>query len=274
VSVRCLAILDGSLIVHTWAQGASIVEIVRSFCSDCPLAKGEALDERAVIMAEQLARDLGAPALGARLVEGPEAPQDLADGEHVDRREFLQWLRLRSISTAASVAAEKIEALTPETVQGEEGAGTCGARRSVAVKAMRRIADHTPAGTLQPQGPTSMRLPQVDARSCSLCGLCATFCPSGALRIVDDEGVRLLGLIPSDCPGCALCEQLCDPGAITMSEPDRTNIFAEPRILKEAPLAKCRVCSEHFADLREDASCTEPMCPLCTLKNERFKGFY
>lgn len=59
----------------------------------------------------------------------------------------------------------------------------------------------------------------IDAKKCSSCRLCATFCPTGSLRKFDLEtGEFGIDHTPADCVNCGSCRDICPEEAITLRE--------------------------------------------------------
>jgi len=58
--------------------------------------------------------------------------------------------------------------------------------------------------------------PRVDAKLCTVCGLCAAVCPSGTLRMGDD-GVLVDPDTDFGCIACGQCMAICPSGAVTVS---------------------------------------------------------
>lgn len=59
----------------------------------------------------------------------------------------------------------------------------------------------------------------IDAKKCSSCRLCATFCPTEAIRKFDLEtGEFGIDHTPADCVNCGSCRDICPEQAITLRE--------------------------------------------------------
>ncbi len=59
---------------------------------------------------------------------------------------------------------------------------------------------------------------EIDAKACSSCRMCATFCPTGAIvKFDDDDGTFGIEHYPADCVHCGLCRDICPTGAIVLT---------------------------------------------------------
>lgn len=59
----------------------------------------------------------------------------------------------------------------------------------------------------------------IDAKKCSSCRLCATFCPTGAIRKFDlESGEFGIDHTPADCVNCGTCQDICPEEAIVLRE--------------------------------------------------------
>jgi ferredoxin len=87
-----------------------------------------------------------------------------------------------------------------------------------------------------------------DSSACTMCGLCASVCPTGAIRF--DQGVvaAALDLDRSACIGCGHCSRICPERALAI-EPvvDLDRLGGVPEPLKRSTLARCRRCGEPVA---------------------------
>ena len=57
--------------------------------------------------------------------------------------------------------------------------------------------------------------PEISIEKCSMCGECATRCPSGAINI--DKEANKIGVNLDECVFCVLCEDVCPQKAIKMT---------------------------------------------------------
>lgn len=60
-------------------------------------------------------------------------------------------------------------------------------------------------------------LPDIDLRSCTLCGDCVVVCPTECLSVA--RGIEIV-LVPQSCINCSVCEEICPVDAITMRTRD------------------------------------------------------
>ena len=60
-------------------------------------------------------------------------------------------------------------------------------------------------------------LPDIDLRTCTLCGDCLVVCPTECLSVAREVEIVLA---PQTCINCAVCEAVCPVTAITMRTQD------------------------------------------------------
>ena len=56
-------------------------------------------------------------------------------------------------------------------------------------------------------------LPDIDSRTCTLCGDCVAVCPTECLSVA--RGTEIV-LVPQTCINCSVCEAICPVDAIAM----------------------------------------------------------
>jgi len=105
-----------------------------------------------------------------------------------------------------------------------------------------------PAG-LETGVPEGFRgLPKVDPDKCTLCGTCASECPSWAVEIVQEGEIAKRIFHVDRCIFCGRCAEVCPEGAVEMStEFDLAHYAAEePSYVVEARVAQCESCGKSF----------------------------
>jgi Ni,Fe-hydrogenase III small subunit/formate hydrogenlyase subunit 6/NADH:ubiquinone oxidoreductase subunit I len=100
--------------------------------------------------------------------------------------------------------------------------------------------------------------PEIDSEKCTMCGECASRCPSHA--IVMDKDAHDIGINLDECVFCALCEDICPVGAAKMTnqfelaQKDRTELRKSTLVIedKSIPAADYEViCSELKTNIRQ-----------------------
>jgi MinD superfamily P-loop ATPase len=61
------------------------------------------------------------------------------------------------------------------------------------------------------------QLPDIDPRTCTLCGDCVSVCPTECLSVA--RAVEIV-LVPQTCINCGVCEAICPVAAIAMRTRD------------------------------------------------------
>lgn len=90
---------------------------------------------------------------------------------------------------------------------------------------------------------TPCGLPILAPDACTLCGLCASVCPTGALRMDECPAQTRLERRHADCNACALCVKICPEGALSLSPGlHAVPLREEFTVLSSAKRGSCRSC--------------------------------
>jgi heterodisulfide reductase subunit A len=84
---------------------------------------------------------------------------------------------------------------------------------------------------------TSGTVAEVDAATCSACGVCVSICPYSAPSFIEEDARMFAGkakINPVLCKGCGLCVASCRSGAIHLNGFDNNQIFAQIFSLNQA----------------------------------------
>ena len=108
------------------------------------------------------------------------------------------------------------------------------------VDAVLRVA---PAAAVEnPASP--LGLLACDAERCTLCGACATSCPTKALQLDEDEDETVLRYEHAACNGCGRCVSACPEDALDLTRAVSPSLLGRGRIpLLSAPHETCSECS-------------------------------
>ena len=85
-------------------------------------------------------------------------------------------------------------------------------------------------------------LVSVDADNCTLCGVCATACPTGALSLEERGGLRKLVFRHENCTSCRACVEVCPETTITVNNVFSPEHFGKTVVVVEAEIVRCKVC--------------------------------
>lgn len=90
---------------------------------------------------------------------------------------------------------------------------------------------------------------EVDPEKCSLCGACASACPTGAMTYTEDTKGARLQLAPSLCVGCSACTKVCPEKAVSQKRVSDAGplLSFEPKLLVTSGMAHCKVCGKPVA---------------------------
>ncbi|NQW16793.1 MAG: 4Fe-4S binding protein [Chloroflexi bacterium] len=215
IEVRCAGMVPASAILQTLAMGATEVSVVQ--CStECENRGGETVRSR-VDYSREFLRAIGDSPTRVRLNPRPSDGLANTGNNHVsidsDRPALLFG------KTAASTA---VLSLTPQSV-----------------RAQLQHAE-SPLGVVD-----------VNPDTCTLCGTCATACPTGAITHTQADGMTSLTFDPAICVACGKCESTCPElvrAAIRMTPVTDTEIVREGQtVLIEERSKTCERCDAPVA---------------------------
>lgn len=128
--------------------------------------------------------------------------------------------------------------------------------------------------------------PVIDPSKCVGCGACVNACPPNALSIRDEGGYRVVRLFIGRCIFCGRCEEVCPFNAVRLSKEFELASTSTEDLVQEVRLvmAKCAVCGEPYATLREVRKVAEGLpeglkplayvCPRCReLMTSHYAGY-
>ena len=133
-------------------------------------------------------------------------------------------------------------------------AGFCESPKDIKDSVCQAGAAASRAGALLNAGKITIEAitSQIDAESCTKCGVCARVCPYGAIQWKKGE---VAVVIEAACAGCGACGAACQFGSITMRHFTDAQLVAQVRaIMAEKPKEKvmvfaCNWCSYAGGDM-------------------------
>lgn len=224
VQVPCTAMVSPEAVLETLAQGADAVAVQP--CSDsCPSGLNSVVRSR-IEYCQQLLWLLGGASESSRV-------------------------RLLSGDRDAESAPPLPPALTGGTVRRE--VKLFG--RQVAARAVLELAARygAPDITLE-HAHSPLGLVEIDPAVCTVCGTCASACPTGAISYQHQGYDVGLTFDPSLCVGCGLCASVCPErasGAIAVVRTtDTGRLSAGPQLLVQDEETLCERCGQPVASRR------------------------
>jgi len=125
---------------------------------------------------------------------------------------------------------------------GEATVGRAGPRLSEPWATTAAAAALLPSGAVLEDLPAGPGVLSVTER-CTLCGLCASVCPTGAVALERGAVTSALTFDPASCAGCGNCVPICPEGALRLSRRlDRDELSGGRRRLRAGAEALCRSC--------------------------------
>ena len=97
--------------------------------------------------------------------------------------------------------------------------------------------------------------PEIDEK-CTVCGICAHFCPTRALGKTQTADYEEIDISPALCTGCGVCVHVCPEKAIGLCETVNLGEFSIKRKkLLRKKLMTCTECKTKFLDDGESVMC-------------------
>lgn len=225
-TVPCVSRIGVETLVGAVARGASSVTVVDGVCATCKYRHAASTFDDVVREANDLLAIWGSDARIERASEVPEGAraESVAQGTGgVSRRGFFTAAK----TSVKDVAAEAV-AVTVENELGikRDEAGIRSMLKVDSTGTMPHVEPYAHNALLEdlyelgdpnPGAVVSTKLwgdVRIEESACTMCGMCATFCPTGALRKVFIEGGKRpvldsLEFRLADCVQCRLCEDAC-----------------------------------------------------------------
>jgi ferredoxin len=251
--VTCLGNLNENVMLGANLAGLDEMVLVKGNCTQCQLAKGEALLRNAVEAFSALQDNMRPRAFNLRLVE---EPKDKEREEQLSRRRFFSRI---SESVKEKAGADPLPVHDAALTKSNAIVVSQHDKRASLKRTVLRDLLHS-----SPSSPTSNpghNLPwgimQVDEENCIGCGICVAVCPTGALvkEFTEDQLVRSYN--SALCTSCALCEEACPQEVIRFEETNRVADFVEDntRVVARIDINACMICGE-IIPVKEGKTCT------------------
>jgi Pyruvate/2-oxoacid:ferredoxin oxidoreductase delta subunit len=271
LTLVCLGRLNEAILVAASAMGAEEILLRTSACRACQTKGLPSVIKRSVENSRMLLQAFGQDTRMVLLEEpaGAEAPEE-SEGkkseETYERREFLKFLKGRTVTVAAMVAEGAIDQLKETVSLHKEQAKPVGLEHRVPAK--RQILLHFLKKLGRPKleriSNATLPLAQVSiGEDCDLCGTCSQFCPTGALKAATADGAKGIYFSLSFCTGCGLCKLACLEGALSLGDTIETAGLIEDgaKRLVSHEVYRCAVCDQEFG-----ASAPKKYCRYCERK--------
>ena len=108
------------------------------------------------------------------------------------------------------------------------------------------------------------------ATACTLCGACATACPTEAIRLEEGLDETVLRLAPSACTGCGRCAVACPERALAVRPGiDLGRLRRETVELVWAPVESCAGCGAVLPPrpMRRRLGLADDLCAACAARD-------
>lgn len=274
--LTCLGRLHEGIFVAASAMGAREILLLTSACRTCETKGLLSVLTRSVENSRLLLQAFGRETkmvfpegmTGAGTPEEGKGkkPEETKAEETNERREFLKFLKGRTVSAVATVADCAIDQFKETVSPRKEQAKPAGLEHWVPAK--RQILLHFLRTLGRPKleciDRGTLPLAQVGIREgCDLCGSCSRFCPTGALAATTADGVRGIDFALSLCTGCGLCKVACPEGALSLSDTIETAGLSDDgaKRLICHEVYRCAICGQDFG-----ATGSRKYCRTCERK--------
>lgn len=169
-----------------------------------------------------------------------------------------------------TAGARRSERISDAPIRLREPLATAeGAVRIAALEASLQIEDSaSPLGLLE-----------LDTERCTMCGACATACPTDALQFEQTADESVLQHDPNVCMACDRCVRVCPETALTMRRGlDLTRLRRGTFDLVRASHDRCTVCGAELLPRQMRGRVNEllgrpdaplELCSACAIKSER-----
>ena len=217
VAVPCIGRIDESLLLGTIALGASAVYLLDEGCARCPHAGGAQVAREVVVRANRLLAALGRPQAIAVLPweQLPDEARLTVTGGSaaVSRRELLRRVMFGAAAAGGEAMNGSPSIAAPESPRPGSGVlpVVVPEKRALLLWALRKL-----------QPPPDAKLDAEDlvaqvifSPECTVCGMCAQFCPTGALFTMQRDGRQGVAYLASRCVDCNLCIDVCYMHAVS-----------------------------------------------------------
>ncbi|MCB2218740.1 MAG: 4Fe-4S binding protein [Desulfobulbaceae bacterium] len=218
IHVPCLGRVNVSLLVATATAGAEAIYLLDAMCETCRFYAGHQVTQKTASRASQLLQAIGAPlpiSLSATMPEErPVITDAIETAACLSRRAFFREFLHETSRIGAVLAAP--EALREPVQNGTHLSNAIlPAKRRLLLEALWKNAKTAVDSALTPPG---LWNEVVVGEDCSVCHMCAYFCPTDALsKDKQDDGIGI-SFRAARCVACNLCVDICYKKAINVSD--------------------------------------------------------
>lgn len=270
IKVSCLGRLNEAILVGSAALGASIIWLNNSQCENCEVRSGAAVIEEMVRASQQILEIFNSP---AKIIKSPEPPDriknlltkkqpTIEEISQYSRRDFLTKFRKSALATGTFLIESSLPIDFGKTKSEEPALKyRLPTKRILLIKAIRELA----ALSQKKNEPFKKVVPAKDLpfyqieinNKCSVCGLCALFCPTKALVKTDDEEQGSIGFNLAYCTRCDLCKLMCLDNAIAYRDTLNPEwlLKDEKEALIVYEIYQCKQCKLKFGSLTKTELC-------------------
>jgi ferredoxin len=115
-------------------------------------------------------------------------------------------------------------------------------------RALLSLRNAAPTPTPVQHASSPLGVVRIDHATCTVCGACASACPTGALTLREHADKVWLHLDPAACTACQHCVSACPERALTVrAETDVVTLAAGTVVPKTSAVTKCRGCGRPVA---------------------------
>lgn len=250
-TVPCMGRIEETLLVSLAAHGVQDIVLVDGDCATCKFGKVSPLVDDTVESAISLLEMQGGETIITRVSEFP--PEVVAEDARkvvgAARRGFFTQARGYAKNVAMTAAEKAIDDALHQskerkllTLRDRLSAGKSGKLPTFSPDRNMALLDSLSAMGEPVEPELTSRLfgsLEIDASTCSGCGMCVMFCPTAALKYCeveepDNEDNRYLEFQVADCTQCGMCADVCLRNSIALSPTVSTGeLFDfEPRLIE------------------------------------------
>jgi ferredoxin len=214
ILVPCLGRIDEGVLIGCIALGARAVFLTPSECQGCQNESGLSVIQETVNNCNQLLGSMGL----SEPISFRERVKTAEELKRTSRREFLASITQEAKKLGAEVASNMIDNLQKKIPQ-ESKKGSLPVclpeKRELLLTAMSKLKKPADGVNRVIESPLFCQFGVKEG--CTVCQMCAFFCPTGALSKIDENGQFGLRFKVSFCTNCGLCQDICYKQVVQLS---------------------------------------------------------